>query len=196
MTKIEKTFTDVTTYSGDIWVADYTEKSNRLPKGLRKGVVIQASPFSDISSFFLQNKGRIDIQTINFERNQGFFPNGIKNCECLFRPKSVGKGWLLLCELKYCKLSNISANADKAYDQLIDTWNLLEERKLFNSKRCKVFLNISIPEHSDFPAPFCSFLTSQDERLSFLKEHRLHLLGVNSILAVNSGILLTVMPVV
>lgn len=192
MTKIEKTFADVTTYSGNIWVADYTEKSKRLPKDFRKDVVIQGSPFTDISSFFLQNKERIDIQAVNFERNQGFFPQGVENCECLFRPKSVGKGWLLLCELKYCKSGNIRVNADKAYDQLIDTWNLLEERKVFSGKRCKVFLNISVPEHSDILAPFCSFMTNQDERIASLKKRRVHLLGVNSVLAVNSGILLTI----
>ena len=191
MTKLEKTFTDVTTYSGDIWVADYTEKSKRLPKGLRKGVVIQGSPFTDISSFFLQNKEQIEIQAVNFERNQGFFPKAVENCECMFRPKSVGKGWLLLCELKYCKSGNIGVNADKAYGQLIATWNLLEERKLFSGKRCKVFLNISVPEHSDL-APFCSFMTNQDERIAYLKKRGVHLLCVNSVLAANSGILLTV----
>ena len=196
MTKLEKTFADVTTYSGDIWVADYTEKSKRLPKDLRKGVVIQDSPFTDISSFCLQNKERIDIQAVNFERNQGFFPKGVENCECLFRPKSVGKGWLLLCELKYCKSGNIRVNADKAYDQLIDTWNLLEERKLFSSKRCKVFLNISVPEHGDLLAPFCSFMTNQDERIACLKKRRVHLLGVNSVLVANTGILLTIPTVI
>lgn len=196
MTKIKKVFTGVTTYSGDIWVADYTEKTKRLEKPLKKGVVIQDTPFSDISSFSLLNKSHLEILAVNFERNKGFFPDNTHNCECMFRPKDVKKGWLLLCELKYCKQANINSNADKAYSQLIETWQLLHAKKLYNSKHCKVFLNISIPEHSDVFAPFSSFLTNQDEVIKHLKEHRLHLLGVNSILAVNSGILYAVNPAI
>lgn len=76
MTKIESTFNDVKVCHGDIWVADYTEKTKTLPKEDRKGVTIQEEPFDDIASFHLQNKEGIDILAVNFERNKGFFPKG------------------------------------------------------------------------------------------------------------------------
>ena len=107
MTKIESTFNDVMVCHGDIWIADYTEKTKTFPKEERKGVTIQEKPFDDIASFHLQNKEGIDILAVNFERNKSFFPQGVHDCECMCRPKDVGKGWLLLCELRYCKFDNI-----------------------------------------------------------------------------------------
>lgn len=194
MTKIEKTFNGVMVCHGDIWVADYTEKTKGFPKEGRKGVTIQETPFLDIASFHLQNRNNTEILAVNFERNKGFFPQGVHDSECMFRPKEVGKGWLLLCELKYCKLDNICENANKAYSQLIDTWKLLDGRKFYDRKHCKVFLNISAPEHNFDLAPFNGFVANQDEQLEYLKKHKLHLLGINSVLVVNSGILLAVKP--
>ena len=75
MTKIESTFNDVLVCHGDIWIADYTEKTKTYPKEERKGVTIQEKPFDDIASFHLQNKEGIDILAVNFERNKGFFPH-------------------------------------------------------------------------------------------------------------------------
>lgn len=92
MTKIESTFNDVIVCHGDIWIADYTEKTKTFPKEKRKGVTIQEKPFDDIASFHLQNKEGIDILAVNFERNKSFFPQGVHDCECLCRPKDVGKG--------------------------------------------------------------------------------------------------------
>lgn len=190
MTKIEKLFSGVQTICGDIWVADYTEKTKDFPANKRRGVVIQDACFKDIDSFHLENSSRIDLLAVNFEKNKSFFPKGVHDCECMIRPKSVGKGWLLLCELKYCKVGNIGENANKAYRQLLDTWKLLEGKRLYDKKHCKVFLNISIPEHNyDLQPPFCGFIGNQDEQITFLKKHKLYLWGVNNILSVNSGIL-------
>ena len=194
MTKIESTFNDVLVCHGDIWIADYTEKTKTYPKEERKGVTIQEKPFDDIASFYLQNKEGIDILAVNFERNKSFFPQGVHDCECMCRPKDVGKEWLLLCELKYCKFDNICDNANKAYIQLIDTWRLLDGKGFYDRKHCKVYLNISVPEHEYDLTPFSSFTANQDEHLKFRKKYKLYLLGINSVLAVNSGILLAVKP--
>lgn len=194
MTKIESTFNGVMVCHGDIWVADYTEKTKSLPKEDRKGVTIQEYPFEDFASFHLQNRGNIGILAVNFERNKGFFPQGVHDCECMFRPKDVGKGWILLCELKYCRKDNICEHANKAFCQLMDTWGLLDGKGFYDSRHCKVFLNISVPEHEYDLAPFCGFVANQDERLSFMRKHKIHLMGINSVLAVNAGILLAVKP--
>ena len=194
MTKIESTFRDVKVCTGDVWVADYTEKTKQFPKGERKGVVIQEAAFDDIAAFHLQNKSRLEILAVNFERNKGFFPDGVQDCECMFRPKNVGKGWLLLCELKYCKYENICANANKAYRQLIDTWSLLDGKGFYDRKHCRIFLNISMPEHDYDLTPFSGFVANQNEQLEYMKKHKLHLLGINSMLVVSAGILLAVRP--
>lgn len=55
MTKIESFFNGVRSFSGDIWVADYTNKTKHLPKGKRMGVVIMDNEPEDIKSFHLQN---------------------------------------------------------------------------------------------------------------------------------------------
>ena len=190
MTNIEKLFSKVQTIAGDIYVADYTESTKSLSKEEQKGVVIQDTVFHDISSFHLMNPSNVDLLAVNFESNKKFFPDGVHDCECMIRPKEVGKGWLLLCELKYCKYDNICQNADKAYKQLIDTWNLLESKRLYDKKHCKVFLNISFPDHDySLQPPFMEFIGTQDEQLDYLKKHKLHLWGVNNVLCVNSGIL-------
>lgn len=194
MDKIEKVFNDVLVCQGDIWVADYTEKTKNLPKVNRKGVTIQESPFDDIAAFHLLNRNAVSILAVNFERNKGFFPQGVHDCECMLKPRNVGKGWLLLCELKYCKIDNLCENANKAYRQLIDTWKLLDGKRFYDRRHCKVFLNISMPEHEYDLAPFSGFVANQDEQLEFMSKHRLHLLGINSVLAVNNGILLAAKP--
>lgn len=190
MTKIERTFNGVQTIVGDVWVADYTEATKTLAIDCRKGVVIQDSNFNDIAAFHLQNAAGIALFAVNFEKNKGFFPHGVKDCECMIRPKDVGKGWLLLCELKYCKYENICQNANTAYKQLLDTWTLLDGKRFYDKKHCKIFLNISVPEHEyRITPPFMGFIGNQDDQLTFLKKHKLHLWGVNNILSVNSGIL-------
>lgn len=80
------------------------------------------SESEDIKSFHLQNTNGIEVLAVNFEQNKGFFPDGVCDCECFFRPKDVGKGWVLLCELKYCKEENIAVNPRSAYEQLMDTF--------------------------------------------------------------------------
>lgn len=190
MTKIESFFNGVRSFSGDIWVADYTNKTNHLPKGQRMGVVIMDNEPEDIKSFHLQNANGVDILAVNFEQNKGFFPDGVRDCECFFRPKDVGKGWVLLCELKYCKVDNIAINANSAYDQLMDTWRLLDGKGFYDKRHCKIFFNISIPEHDySIAPPFEGFIGNQDERIEFRRKHKIHLFGVNNILVVNSGIL-------
>ena len=91
MTKIESAFSGVMVCQGDIWVADYTEQTKGFPKCERKGVTIQEMPFVDIAAFHLQNPSRTEILAVNFECNKGFFPEGVQDCECMFRPKNVGR---------------------------------------------------------------------------------------------------------
>ena len=191
MTKLERTFPKAKSYTGDVWVADYTLQTQSLPKKERKGVVISDTELSDICCFHLHNVSHIEMLGVNFEEHKSFFPEGCGDCECLFKAKDVNRGgWLLLCELKSGKdeLPNNIANAGKAFNQLYDTWNLLREKKVFAVKKCKSFLNISMPKHSN-ETPFDSFLSLQDEKLEWLQQNKIKLLGVNDLLIINKGIL-------
>lgn len=141
MTKIESFFNGVRSFSGDIWVADYTNKTNLLPKGQRRGVVFGDKEPNNIKSFHLQE-------------------------------------------------DNIAINANSAYDQLMDTWRLLYGNGFYDKRHCKIFFNISIPEHDySIAPPFEGFIGNQDERIEFRKKYKIYLFGVNNILVVNSGIL-------
>lgn len=184
MNDIKQLFQNVLEFDADVYVADYTNQTNSAV-----GVEIKAVPFDDISYFHLHNENRLPLWAVNFEKNNGVFPKGIGNCECMFRVRNVAKGWWLLCELKYCLEKNIGANADTAYQQLLSTWKLLVDKKLIDKKRGKTYLNISIPDHSE-RVPFESFYSTQDAQIRWRKHNKIHLLGHNDVLVVNEGVLL------
>ena len=201
--KIERIFAGVQVYTTDAYVADYTErvqqhiqllKSKKArhaylqQPGLRNGVYIQMLPFDDIPYFHLQNSPRVSYYVVNFECNKGFFPLRKRDCECMFRYKG-GKGWLLLCELKYGqKDETIPDNVEKAYKQLKSTWELCEQKKVFDKRKCHSYWNISLP-NSPEKVPFSSFLILQNEHIDWVKKNKIHLLGYNDVLIVNEGIL-------
>ena len=182
--KFEKAFTNLQSFDSDVYMADYTLQTNSAKK-----VVIQNLPFDDIAYFHLENEPSLELLAVNFERNKGFFPSGVRDCESLLKVKNVNDGWFLLCELKYCLEKNISNNADSAYRQLVNTWQLLVGRKLLNAKRSRSYFNIAVPDHSE-KAPFSSFIATQDDQIKWRKKHKIHLLGHNDVLVVNEGILI------
>lgn len=184
MTDLTKVFANVQEFEGDVYVADYTNQTHSA-----RGVVILGEPFDDIASFHLHNSDGFPLLAVNFEENKGFFPEGVSDCECMLRVKNVEKGWWLLCELKYCLDKNIETNADTAYAQLVETWQLLVDRKVLNKRRGKTYLNISIPDHS-YRTPFVSFTATQDDQIRWRKKNRIHLLGHNEVLVINAGILM------
>lgn len=180
-------------YSGDVWVADYSEQTRYKPRVEKKGVVIQEQPFPDIQAFHFKNETLgLSYYGLNIEEVKDHFPRGVQDCECFFRVKNVLKGWVLLCELKYGKDVRINneENATKAYNQLLDTYEELLKHRLFNKKHCRAYLNISLPKSQENP-PFTSFIVSQDDRLKGLRRGgaKVSVLGYNELIAVNSGML-------
>ena len=191
MIDLDKIFHHVTELTGDVWVADYTEETKNEDKESRQGVVISSQPITNIASFHLVNPDGMPYYAVNFEENKDFFPQGRKDCECMFRCKEVVEGgWLLLLELKYCldKEPNRTQNANKAYEQLIDTFDLLMSKKVFNPKTCHCFLNISMPNNK-LKVPFTSFLFTPEMKAQLRRTKKFVLLGVNEMLIVNKGIL-------
>lgn len=98
--------------------------------------------------------------------------------------RASSKGWVCLVELKYCLEKNIERNAGDAFKQLYETLNKLVELNIVDYKSHRIYLNISIPEHSH-RAPFTAFQNTQDDLLECLYTHKVKVLGYNEVLILN-----------
>lgn len=170
---------------GDAYVMDYTQAT----ASQRKVCITQNAP-EDIAYFHLINPRKVDYWAINFEENAAVL-KGSDQCECMFASsKATSKGWVCLVELKYCLEKNIKGNSEHAFRQLHDTLKKLVELQIIDHHSHRIYLNISIPEHS-YRAPFTAFQNTQDELLEILEEHKVKLLGYNEALILNEGYIKT-----
>ncbi len=167
--------------STDSFVVDYTQQTSSK----RKVEIIHEVPM-DIAYFHLQNPRNIYYWAINLEENPSVL-KGSDQCECIFASsRATSKGWVCLVELKYCLEKNIEGNSEHALEQLCETMNKLIELDIIAHNRHRIFLNISVPEHSN-REPFTSFQGLQEDRLKLLETHRVKLLGYNQVLVLNEG---------
>ena len=184
MMKIDEAFNAVKVFDDDVYVADYTNQT-LSKEGVR---ILEAEP-SDINYFHLVDKKRIEYWGVNFEENTKFFEQGINQCECMFASKNArNKRWVCLVELKYCLEKNVEINSENAFLQLRNTMSYLVGKDVIDLKHHRVYLNISIPDHSH-KEPFLSFISTQDEVLTALEENRIQVLGYNEVLILNEGYL-------
>lgn len=170
------TLNNAVKYDTDVFVADYTnvEDDNRR-------IIISTEKPSDLEYFHFENKNNVQFYGVNLEDSPSLF-KGHKNCECVFEAISSNtKSWVCLVELKYCLENNVETNAAIAFEQLYKTLDFLVEKRIIDLNQQKVYLNISIPEHSE-KAPFTSFVNSQDRILSQYEDNRVILLGENHLL--------------
>ncbi|MEY8687653.1 hypothetical protein AB9N12_16485 [Bacteroides sp. AN502(2024)] len=165
----------------DAYLMDYTQATKSQQK-----VCIACTPPEDIAYFHLSNPRKVAYWAVNFEENAAVL-KGSDQCECMFAAsRATSKGWVCLVELKYCLEKNIERNSAHAFRQLHDTLEKLVEKEILDYHSHRIYLNISIPEHSN-KAPFMAFLNSQDELLSILEEHKVKVLGYNKALILNEG---------
>lgn len=178
--KIEK-ITNYSEMTSDAFVADYTNQTNSH----RKVEILSTKP-QYICIFHLKNPNEISYWAVNLEENASLL-KGSEQCECMFAAnKAKRKGWVCLVELKYCMEKNIENNATHAYNQLRGTFDKLIELEILDIKTHRIYLNISVPEHSH-KEPFTAFLTTQDEMLDKNKTDKINLLGYNEALILNEG---------
>lgn len=150
-------FTRYNEMTGDAYVMDYTQAT----AGKRKVCIKEEDP-DDIASFHLINPRKTTYWAVNFEENPAVL-KGSDQCECMFvSSRASSKGWVCLVELKYCLEKNIERNAGDAFKQLYETLNKLVELNIVDYKSHRIYLNISIPEHSH-RAPFTAFQNTQDD---------------------------------
>lgn len=183
MNQLSELFPTICSHSVDVYVADYTN----LTQSARK-VEISEEPFGDISYFHLRNPRRVRLVSVNLECNKSLV-QGTKQCECLFRSSNAKKKpWLLLLELKYCldKEVNLKDNAEYALTQLNDTHQVLISKggEVFTNNR--VYMNISIPDHSH-RQPFSNFIYPQNMILKYFEVNKIQLLGYNSLEVLNES---------
>ena len=116
---------------------------------------------------------------VNFEENTAIF-QGHKQCECMFTPMTGHKPWVLLLEMKYCKLGNEPQNADEAFQQLIATLQYLESTDRINRREQRIYLNISMPWSDN--EPFASFRDTLNDIAEALERDKVMILGYNKLL--------------
>lgn len=165
-------------FSGDCYVADYTDRTDS-----KRGVEMSESPFDDIDSFHLKHNKNCHLEYIgvNFEHYPHFI-KGIQNCECMFHALSdVNRPWTLFLEMKYCDYDNIEGYAFKAYSQMKDTFDRLTSLDLIDPNKRRLYFVYSIPEH-EAKEPFGAFTISQNDTLKTYEESGIKLLGNNTML--------------
>lgn len=179
MTSLEDYFTRSKRFTGDCYVADFTNISGNL-----KGVVISEQPFEDIASFHLKkhSPSNIEYVGVNFEEHPAFI-SGIENCECMFMAVSpVKKPWILMLELKYCDEDNIENYAYKAYSQMRSTLGKIDKLNIIDSSKFNRYFVYSVPGHDAGICPFGAFTRTQNETLRSFEDSGIHLLGNNQML--------------
>lgn len=177
--KINEEFShhNISNYTGDIYVADYTEQTQH-----KRGVEIFDTKPSDIDSFFINNPKSIEIGAVIFDNNSFTYSNGYakSQCEaCLFSNQSNDEGWILFTELKYSiESKNNRNNFKKAIRQLYKTRYYYLEKGIFDKKKNRCYLVVSLPKQGE---PFSNFVLTP-ERISDLKiKHNIILKATNSV---------------
>lgn len=173
-------------FEADCYVADYTSQTEN-----QRGVELSENPFTDIAFFHLANPATIAYWGVNFEEHASFFKDQVTHktlsqCECMFVSQHAKKkAWVCLIEMKYCLEKNIEVNAQKAYDQLLDTLVYLKANGVLSDQTHRFYLNYSVPDHSN-REPFTSFRFSPEELLVY-KRKGITLLGYNNVLILNEA---------
>lgn len=182
-------FSNRSEHSSHIYIADYTQQTQS-----ERGVEISDDPFNDIQYCTFKNPRNTTCWGINFERNSGVFridgtSQSAPQCECMIASKNAQKkAWVCLMEMKYCLEKNVDSNSENAFNQLIACFNYLKGKGIIDLKRHRVYLNISIPDHSN-KQPFNSFSFSQNRILELKKNERVQFLGYNEIKILNEAYL-------
>ena len=175
---INKISAQVPILSGDLYVADYTNQTNSVRK-----LEILSTPPTDIAYFYLHNRQCIQIYCVNFEKYPAYTKVS-QMCECMFTPVSANnKPWVLLMEMKYCEYGNVDANAMSAFLKLKHSYAYLHStKKLIDPEKQKIYLAISIPNHSILE-PFNSFRTTQTDSLDYYNNLGIIVFARNNVLA-------------
>lgn len=189
--QVEKDIKNIEIFNKDVYVADYTNQTDSQRK-----LEFHIQKPSDINSFCLQNRQRIEIYGVNFEKNPSF-AKGHKMCECMFTPVHSNKTpWLLLLEMKYCqKEDNVDEDSSEAIIQLRESFNYLTERFCIQSNEYRFYLVISMPDYSN-KEPFTNFRETQSDILENFSKNRIKILGYNKVLVATPNYLFPVKQVV
>ena len=149
------------TTCNSIYVADYTQQTQS-----KNGVMLFDGTIPlNIDYFTVNNPKSIEIDSIRFDNQSFFKPNGdiASQCECVIYPHSSNdKSWILFLELKYSnKTKNNRYNLNKAKRQLFKTQYHYKSKKVFD-KNNTCYLLASLPmqtppfANSSFPPNYLS----------------------------------------
>lgn len=165
----------------DVYIADYTNQTKNLRDHLKKQVeIFHDKPPSDIESFTIQNRNKIEITNVVFDYTSFVRHDGTSRsqCECvLFPHSSTNSSWILFLELKYSSTTkHNTSDLNKARRQLYKSrYEYLSLGVMCKSNTC--YLIGSLPKQG---VPFPNFSIPQYRILELLKKHNVYLRFTNS----------------
>lgn len=174
-------------HQSDAYIVDYTHQTKHTP--VKRGVELHKVKPTDIDGLFLDNQQQIRFKFVNFEEKENLLLQDelpIKQCECMCvsEEELKEKKWLMLAELKYCECKNVRPNLQKAFGQLMSTFNYLTDRQVI-SRLHKTYLIISLPLQSN--APFEHFVFSPNQLSEMRKRYKVIVRGVNKVSIISAS---------
>lgn len=171
----------------DLLIVDFTEYHKEHPDEIlpSHGVLFIEQPDKRLGAFCMLNPHHLPFEAINLEKQPILVTDShgclVQQCECICRAqRGIGKKWVLLLELKYCKKGNININMRNALYKLDKCYDFLKnEKHFFDDNSYRVYLCASHPEHNMIQ-PFESFFNNQDTIIS-LNEKGVKLLYCNAV---------------
>ncbi len=180
MEKMNKFFSKVNKHSQDLYIADFTQKTQS-----KRRVELLSIKTHDIDVLHISNPKSIPFESVNFEENNLLDYNGqkISQCECMcsayLKTKTKKKKWIALFELKYCTFKNARSNTQTAYNQLKTTFDYLKAQGIITLQFYHPYLIISLPQQNN--TPFENFIFTQTELSNLKREEKIIVRGVNRI---------------
>lgn len=154
-TEIKKVFPrhKISTYSQDIYIADYTDQTK--DEEIKRSVEVNTELPADIEFFCLHNPLPIEINVVSLDRKSFVDEDGESQtqCECVTFPSdATDSSWVLFLELKYCKeeKKRKQRNLPKAIDQLLATHSYYKNKEIITIKNAS-FLIAAFPTLTSVP---------------------------------------------
>lgn len=165
------------TTCNSIYVADYTQQTQS-----KNGVMLFDGTIPlNIDYFTVNNPKSIEIDSIRFDNQSFFKPNGdiASQCECVTYPNSSNdESWILFLELKYSsKKENNENNLNKARKQLFKTQYHYRSQGIFD-KNNTCYLFASLPMQCP---PFTNMSLTQPYLSAMKRKHNVVIRFLNSV---------------
>ncbi|MDR1729921.1 MAG: hypothetical protein LBR52_04595 [Prevotellaceae bacterium] len=175
-----KSFKYVSFADKQLYVADYTERTNSV----RSVEVLNVKP-TDVDALIIQNPAKINISTAIFTSHCFIDKNGEEppQCECIMYPTVLSaKSFLLFIEIKDCKPKNAANYHSEAKEKIISNVQLFRDKEIIDNDKI-VYAVVSFPRKAK--TNFHNHLIKASEWKRFRDDYRIMIKGTNEITVKN-----------